>query len=74
MFERIRARTTNDYGKDLHEQARIVGEIATVEPRLRATATHEIDATRPLGDVVDALVAIAAAARAGVSPSTPPEA
>jgi hypothetical protein len=29
-----------------------------VEPLLRATCTHEIDASRPLDDVVDALIAI----------------
>jgi hypothetical protein len=30
-----------------------------VEPLLRATATHVLDARRPLGEVADALVAIA---------------
>jgi hypothetical protein len=30
-----------------------------VEPRLRATSTHEIDASRPLDDVVADLIAIA---------------
>jgi hypothetical protein len=29
-----------------------------VEPLLRATCTHEIDATRPLEDVVELLVEI----------------
>ena len=33
-------------------------QLASVEPLVRATWTHEIDATRPLADVVDALISI----------------
>ena len=58
---RIESRTTNDYGKSPGERERILSDLAAVEPLLRATCTHELDASRPVGDVVAALVAIAAA-------------
>jgi dephospho-CoA kinase len=60
ILDRIEARTTNEYGKTPAEQALVLHHLASVEPRLRATCTHEIDASRPLGEVVDALVAIGA--------------
>ena len=61
LLERIESRTTNDYGKSPVERERILSDLAAVEPLLRATCTHELDANRPVEDVVDALVAIAAA-------------
>ena len=60
ILERIDTRTTNDYGKTAEERALVLHHLATIEPRLRATSTHELDASRPLAEVVDALVAIAA--------------
>ncbi|MES1248108.1 MAG: AAA family ATPase [Actinomycetota bacterium] len=60
LLERIAARTTNDYGKSDAERTLILEHVRTVEPLLRATCTHELDATRPLAEVVDALSAIAA--------------
>ncbi len=60
--ERIAVRTTNDYGKAPSERALILEQIATIEPLLRAGCTHELDASRRLGEVVDDLVRIAAAA------------
>ena len=59
LLRRIGLRTTNDYGKSLDERERIVSDISKVEPLLRATCTHEIDATRSVGDVVVELLAIA---------------
>jgi hypothetical protein len=59
ILGRIERRTTNDYGKTAAERALVLHHLESVEPRLRATCTHEIDASRPLEDVVDALVAIA---------------
>jgi dephospho-CoA kinase len=59
VLDRIEARTTNDYGKTPAERALVLHHLASVEPRLRATCTHEIDASRPLEEVVDALVGIA---------------
>ena len=58
LLERIASRTTNDYGKAPEERALILEHIAEVEPLLRAGCTHEIDATQPLGDVVEQLAAI----------------
>jgi dephospho-CoA kinase len=52
LLARIAARTTNPYGKRPAERALILRDIAEVEPRLRATATIEIDATAPLPQVV----------------------
>jgi adenylate kinase family enzyme len=57
ILERIQSRT-NDYGKDPGERDRILGHVESVEPPLRATCTDEIDASRPLGEVVDALIRI----------------
>ena len=59
LLERIDRRTTNDYGKTPDERALVLHHLASVEPRLRATSTHELDASRPLEEVVDALVEIA---------------
>jgi len=58
ILERIAGRTTNDYGKSAAERELVLRHLAEVEPRLRATCTHELDASRPLVEVVEALVAI----------------
>jgi hypothetical protein len=58
ILDRLARRTTNDYGKHPGERELILHHLATVEPLLRATCTHEIDASRPLSEVVAALVAI----------------
>ena len=60
LFDRIERRTTNDYGKSTEERELIRSHIAEVEPLLRATCTHEIDASQPLADVVADLVAVGA--------------
>ena len=43
----------------------ILDDLATIEPLLRKGCTHELDASRPLDDVVADLVAIAAGAKTG---------
>jgi AAA domain-containing protein len=58
IVDRIESRTTNDYGKSPQERALVLEHVDTVEPLLRATCTHELDASRPLAEVVDALAAI----------------
>jgi len=58
ILERIGGRTRNDFGKTAEERERILADLAAFEPRLRATCTHELDATRPLAEIVDALAAI----------------
>lgn len=59
MLERVAHRTTNSYGKTAVERAMIEADFVEVQPLLRAGCTHELDATRPLHDVVAELVAIA---------------
>jgi dephospho-CoA kinase len=58
ILERIDARTSNPYGKDPAERKLVLHHLATVEPRLRATSTHELDASKPLKEVVERLVEI----------------
>ena len=58
ILGRVADRTTNDYGKQPGERERILRHLRTVEPLLRATCTHEIDASTPVDEVVEALVAI----------------
>jgi adenylate kinase family enzyme len=59
ILDRVARRTTNDYGKTPSERAMIVDDLARVEPLLRKGCTHELDASRPLAEVVADLVAIA---------------
>jgi dephospho-CoA kinase len=59
LLGRIESRTTNEYGKTAEQRDLILTHLAEVEPLLRATCTHEIDAAQPIDDVVDELVAIA---------------
>ena len=58
ILDRIGSRTTNEYGKRPDERGLILSHLAWVEPRLRATCTHEIDASRSLAEVVGELIAI----------------
>ena len=58
LLERIDARTTNDFGKSGAERERILRDLADAVPLLRATCTHEVDATLPLEAIVEQLVAI----------------
>jgi len=58
LLSRIATRATNDYGKSSEERDLILRHLAEVEPLLRATCTHELDATQPLDDVVEQLIAI----------------
>jgi hypothetical protein len=37
-------RTTNDYGKSGEERDLVLRQLTEVEPLLRATCTHELDA------------------------------
>jgi dephospho-CoA kinase len=58
LLRRIESRSTNDYGKTADERALILSDLEEVEPLLRATSTHEIDATQPLEVVVAQLIEI----------------
>jgi shikimate kinase len=55
LLSRIEMRTNNPFGKTAAQRELVLGDMAEVEPRLRRTCTHEIDATRPLADVVTQL-------------------
>jgi shikimate kinase len=59
ILDRVAYRTTNNYGKTKSERAMILDDLARVEPLLREGCTHELDASRPLAEVVADLVAIA---------------
>lgn len=59
ILERLTARATNTFGKRDVERERILRDLATFEPLLRASATSEVDARAPLADVADALERIA---------------
>jgi adenylate kinase family enzyme len=59
FVRRIEGRTTNDYGKTAEQRAVILKElVVAVEPLLRATCTHELDATQPVDRVVERLIEI----------------
>jgi hypothetical protein len=59
ILDRIARRTTNSYGKTSVERAMILADLAEVEPLLRESCTHELDASRPFYEVVADLAAIA---------------
>ena len=58
LFTRISLRSNNPYGKRPEERALILHYLAEVEPRLRATATVEIDACAPVTEVARQLEAL----------------
>jgi adenylate kinase family enzyme len=59
LLDRIESRTSNDFGKHPAERQQILSDLAEVEPLLRRTSTHELDATRPLEEIVGELIRIA---------------
>ena len=59
LLDRLQRRTNNPFGKTADERARILADIAETEPLLRRSATHEIETTRPLSEVLDILADIA---------------
>ena len=58
ILPRVAVRATNDFGKSPDERELILRDLASVEPLLRATCTHELDASVPLEDIVAALISI----------------
>jgi dephospho-CoA kinase len=55
LLTRIENRTTNPFGKTPEQREVILRDLAEVEPLLRRTCTHEIDATQPLTAIVEQL-------------------
>jgi dephospho-CoA kinase len=58
LLHRLATRLTNPFGKTALERQRILRDLETVEPLLRATATIEINTTIPIIEVVDRLEAL----------------
>jgi hypothetical protein len=58
ILDRVARRTTNDYGKSPLERAEILADLAEIEPLLRQGCTHELDASRPLDEIVADLIEI----------------
>src|ERR1700680_2690781 len=52
LLARITTRNNNPYGKHPEDRALILHHLAEIEPRLRATATIEIDASAQISEVV----------------------
>jgi shikimate kinase len=59
IVERLTSRTNNPYGKHRDEVTRVLDLLHTVEPLLRRAATHEIDSSACLDDVVAAVLGLA---------------
>jgi dephospho-CoA kinase len=55
LLSRLENRRTNDYGKSREERELILRQLAEVEPLLRRTCTHELDAAEPLDRIVEQL-------------------
>ena len=58
LVSRITDRTNNPYGKTAEEWELVLSHLAEVEPLLRRTCTHEIDASAPLATIVEQLAAL----------------
>jgi dephospho-CoA kinase len=52
LLSRLESRTNNRYGKSDAERELVLRHLEEVEPLLRRTCTHEINAAQPLADVV----------------------
>ena len=73
VLDRLERRTNNSFGKTADQRLQILADIAEVEPILRQAATHEINTTATLLDVVDNLVGIARASGEAVPGEKLPE-
>lgn len=61
ILERVASRGSNAFGNRDADKDRILDDLATVEPLLRAGATAQIDTRAPLAEVVDVLESTAEA-------------
>lgn len=68
LLERIENRISNDYGKSPEQRELVLQHLAEVEPLLRRTCTHEIDAAQPLASVVDQLAKLGRAPSRAATP------
>jgi dephospho-CoA kinase len=67
LLRRVATRKANNYGRSREDRELILRDLATVEPLLRATCTHEVDATQPVAVVVEQLAAIGEGCRRPVA-------
>lgn len=58
ILQRLKTRDTNKYGKKPREIEDVLHNIKETEPLLRKSATHEIDTSIPLSDVLNYLLKI----------------
>jgi shikimate kinase len=58
IVERLATRTNNPYGKRPEEVARVLDLIETIEPLLRRDASHVVDTSVPLDQVVATILRI----------------
>ncbi len=56
LVERLRTRTTNEYGKQPEDLARIFRHRQTIEPLLRRAASHVVDTSLPLDEVIETIL------------------
>jgi len=59
LLDRVTRRTNNTYGGTPRDRAELLADLAEIEPALRERCTHELDASRPLDEVVAELIEIA---------------
>jgi AAA domain len=56
LIGRLRTRTSNSYGRDPGERARVLADLAEVEPMLRRSADLVITTTFPVREIADLLL------------------
>jgi adenylate kinase family enzyme len=56
LVARLATRTTNPYGKQPDERARVLWHLHTVEPLLRRGASLEVDTSAPVEQVIAAIL------------------
>lgn len=73
VLDRLERRTNNSFGKTPAQRLQILADIAEVEPILRQAATHVINTTATLLDVIANLVGIVKASEEAVPDGKLPE-
>jgi dephospho-CoA kinase len=58
LTRRLAERTTNSYGKTPEQLAEVLENQRTVEPLLRRRATLELDASQPVIEILERLIAL----------------
>jgi shikimate kinase len=59
LLDRVARRMNNTYGSTARDRAELLADLVEIEPVLRERCTHELDASRPLDEIVADLIAIA---------------